>query len=80
MMATLQALSGGRAILGLGAGWKEDEYGAYNYPFPSTKIRMEQLEEAAQLIRAMWESAQPVTFEGKHYAVRNAYLCPPAIA
>ena len=76
MMATLQALSNGRAILGLGAGWKEDEYLSYNYPFPTTKVRMEQLEEAAQLIRAMWTAPQPVTFEGKHYAVHNAYCIP----
>ena len=76
MMATLQALSSGRVILGLGAGWKEDEYLSYNYPFPTTKIRMEQLEEAAQLVRAMWQAPQPVTFEGKHYAVHNAYCIP----
>ena len=79
MMATLQALSSGRAILGLGAGWKEDEYHSYNYPFPTTKIRMEQLEEAAQLIRAMWGSQQPVTFEGKHYAVRDAHCIPQPV-
>ncbi len=76
MMATLQALSNGRVILGLGAGWKEDEYLSYNYPFPTTKVRMEQLEEAAQILRAMWTVPQPVTFEGKHYAVRNAYCVP----
>jgi len=76
MMATLQVLSNGRVILGLGAGWKEDEYLSYNYPFPSTKVRMEQLEEAAQILRAMWTAPQPVTFEGKHYAVRNAYCIP----
>ena len=76
MMATLQAWSNGRVILGLGAGWKEDEYLSYNYPFPTTKTRMEQLEEAVQLIRAMWNAPQPVTFEGKHYTARNAYCIP----
>ncbi len=76
MMATLQALSNGRIILGLGAGWKEDEYSSYNYPFPPTKVRMEQLEEAAQIMRKMWMEPQPVTFEGKHYAVRDAYCIP----
>lgn len=76
MMATLQALSNGRVILGLGAGWKEDEYSSYNYPFPSTKTRMEQLEETAQIMRKMWTAPQPVTFEGKHYAVRDAYCIP----
>ncbi|GAC1358468.1 MAG: LLM class F420-dependent oxidoreductase [Ktedonobacteraceae bacterium] len=76
MMATLQALSNGRVILGLGAGWKEDEYFSYNYPFPSTKTRMEQLEEAAQILRVMWTAPPPVTFEGKHYAIRDAYCLP----
>jgi len=38
-------MSGGRFILGLGAGWKEDEYEAYGYPFPDTKTRLEELEE-----------------------------------
>ncbi len=76
MMATLQSLSNGRVILGLGAGWKEDEYTAYNYPFPSTKIRMEQLAETAQIMRAMWTAPQPVTFEGKHYSIQDAYCIP----
>ncbi len=71
MMATLQALTGGRVILGIGAGWKEDEYVAYDYPFPPIKTRMEQLEEAVQILRAMW-STQPATFKGKHYSIRDA--------
>jgi alkanesulfonate monooxygenase SsuD/methylene tetrahydromethanopterin reductase-like flavin-dependent oxidoreductase (luciferase family) len=75
MAANLQAQSGGRFILGLGAGWKEDEYDAYGYPFPDTKMRLEQLEEAAILIKAMW-SSRPATYEGKHYFVRDAY-CEP---
>ncbi len=75
MLANLHFLSGGRVVLGIGAGWKEDEYLAYGYPFPPTKVRMEQLEEAVQLIRAMW-GGQPATFEGRHYAVRNAYCAP----
>ncbi|MDQ2885947.1 MAG: LLM class flavin-dependent oxidoreductase [Chloroflexota bacterium] len=81
MLANLHALTGGRAILGIGAGWKEEEYRAYGYPFPPVKTRMEQLEEAVQIIRAMW-SAQPATFEGRHYSIHNAYCAPqpsPAI-
>jgi alkanesulfonate monooxygenase SsuD/methylene tetrahydromethanopterin reductase-like flavin-dependent oxidoreductase (luciferase family) len=75
MAANLQALSGGRVILGLGAGWKEDEYHAYGYPFPPVKTRMEQLEEAAQILRMMWRT-QPATFKGKHYHIQNAYCAP----
>lgn len=75
MAANLQALTGGRLILGLGAGWKEEEYAAYGYPFPSTKVRMEQLEESIQILRTLWTTA-PATFVGQHYAVRDAYCVP----
>lgn len=81
MAANLQALTGGRLILGLGAGWKEDEYRAYDYPYPAVKIRMEELEEAIQVLRAMWTTL-PATFEGQHYQVHDAYCAPlpdPAI-
>src|SRR5258708_5244683 len=75
MAANLQLLSGGRFILGLGAGWKADEYQAYGYPFPDTRTRLEQLEEAAIIVKAMW-STRPATFLGKHYGIRDAY-CEP---
>jgi alkanesulfonate monooxygenase SsuD/methylene tetrahydromethanopterin reductase-like flavin-dependent oxidoreductase (luciferase family) len=75
MAANIQALTGGRLILGLGAGWKEDEYTAYGYSFPSTATRMDHLEEAIHVIRALW-TQQPATFEGQHYAIRNAYCAP----
>ncbi len=75
MAANLQALSHGRLILGLGAGWKEEEYRSYNYPFPSVGTRMDQLEEAVQIIRALWTN-QPATFEGKYYSIYQAYCVP----
>ena len=75
MAANLQALSGGRVMLGLGAGWKEDEYRAYGYPFPSVKTRMEQLEEAAQILKAMW-TTQPATLHGQHYSIEDAFCSP----
>ncbi len=81
MTANVQVLSGGRFILGLGAGWREEEYRAYSYPFPDARTRLEELEEAVQIIKAMWTSS-PATFEGKHYAIHNAYCEPkpePAI-
>ncbi len=81
MTANVQFLSGGRFILGLGAGWKEDEYHAYGYPFPDARTRVEELEDAVQILKAMWTSS-PATFEGKHYAIHNAYCEPkpaPAI-
>jgi alkanesulfonate monooxygenase SsuD/methylene tetrahydromethanopterin reductase-like flavin-dependent oxidoreductase (luciferase family) len=75
MAATLQALTGGRLVLGIGAGWQEDEYLAYDYPFPRASERIEQLAEAVDVIRTMWTSA-PANYAGKHYAVRDAY-CEP---
>jgi alkanesulfonate monooxygenase SsuD/methylene tetrahydromethanopterin reductase-like flavin-dependent oxidoreductase (luciferase family) len=76
MAANLQMLSGGRSILGLGAGWREDEYCAYGYPFPDTKTHLEELEEAAFIVKAM-RSSRPATFTGKHYSIRDAYCEPP---
>src|SRR5687768_11093329 len=75
MGATLQFLSGGRFILGLGAGWHAEEYRAYGYDFPAGGVRVTQLEETLQIIRALWTET-PATFEGKHYRVVNAY-CEP---
>lgn len=54
LAANLQLLTRGRFILGIGAGWKEDEYRGYGYDFPPVGVRMSQLEEALQVIRAMW--------------------------
>ena len=59
MAANLQVLSGGRFILGIGAGWKKDEYLAYGYDFPPAAERIHQLEETVQIIRSMF--TQPKT-------------------
>ena len=75
MAATTQVLTGGRLILGLGAGWHEAEYRAYGYEYPSPATRIRQLAEAVQVIRAMWTQT-PASFEGKHYRIENAY-CEP---
>jgi alkanesulfonate monooxygenase SsuD/methylene tetrahydromethanopterin reductase-like flavin-dependent oxidoreductase (luciferase family) len=75
MFATLQWLTGGRLIAGIGAGWKQDEYDAYGWPFPPVRTRLEQLEEAIRIIRLLWTQS-PATFEGKHYSIREAY-CEP---
>jgi alkanesulfonate monooxygenase SsuD/methylene tetrahydromethanopterin reductase-like flavin-dependent oxidoreductase (luciferase family) len=73
--ASLQFLTGGRFILGIGAGWKEDEFRAYGYPFPPPAVRIGQLEEAVQIIRALWADA-PATVEGTYYSATTAY-CEP---
>ena len=75
MAATLQALTGGRFVLGIGAGWKQDEYVAYGYPFPPPKVRIQQLEEAVQIIKKMW-TKEKATFKGRYYQIEEA-VCSP---
>jgi len=75
MGATLHFLSNGRFILGLGAGWHAEEYRAYGYDFPPPRVRVEQLEEALQIIKAMWTEEQ-ASFAGRYYQVIDAH-CEP---
>lgn len=73
--ATISCLTGGRFVLGIGAGWKEDEYIGYGYPFPSARVRIEQLEESVRIIRKMW-TGKRVDFDGKYYKMKGAYCSP----
>lgn len=75
MAATLQTLSGGRFILGIGAGWRDDEYKAYGYEFPKASVRFAQLEEVIQICRLMWTQAEP-SFSGKYYTIEGASAPP----
>ena len=75
MASSMQAISGGRVVIGIGAGWNEEEYLAYGWPFPSARVRIAQLAESIQVIRAMWRAA-PANFQGEHYQIANAY-CEP---
>ena len=77
MAATLDVISGGRLNLGIGAGWKEDEYAMYGYDFPSNKARIEQLREATYIIKKMWTEGG--TFEGKYYQIRDLDFGPPVV-
>jgi alkanesulfonate monooxygenase SsuD/methylene tetrahydromethanopterin reductase-like flavin-dependent oxidoreductase (luciferase family) len=75
MVATAQALSGGRTILGIGAGWNQEEYLAYGWPYLTARERIAQLADAIKLIRVMWRDS-PATYAGEHYRVANAH-CEP---
>jgi alkanesulfonate monooxygenase SsuD/methylene tetrahydromethanopterin reductase-like flavin-dependent oxidoreductase (luciferase family) len=75
MAAIAQWISGGRFILGIGGGWKENEYHAYGYEYPPVRDRLDQLEEAVQIIRKMWREEAP-TFHGKHYHIEGAHCSP----
>ncbi len=75
MAATAQVISGGRAVVGIGAGWHQEEYDAYGWPYPTAAVRIAQLSEAIQLMRVLWSDA-PASFTGAHYSLRNAF-CEP---
>jgi F420-dependent oxidoreductase-like protein len=74
-IATIDHLSGGRAALGLGAGWHQGEYDAYGIPFPRAGVRLDQLDEAAQCARGLLRD-ETTTFEGKYFRLRDA-RCEP---
>ena len=75
MAATLQTLSGGRFILGIGAGWRADEYAAYGYDFPKASVRFAQLEEFITICRLMWTEDEP-SFSGQHFSISGASAPP----
>jgi len=73
---TIDHLSGGRADMGIGAGWFEEEFRDFGYGFPSLGDRFEQLEEALTIIKALW-AGEEVDFKGKYYEMSQA-VCSPA--
>lgn len=75
MCANLQLFTRGRFIFGIGAGWKADEYAAYNYEFPKASVRIAQMEETIEIARRMWTES-PASYQGKYYRIDNAY-CEP---
>ncbi len=78
MGATLDAVSGGRAILSIGAGWHEREFKSYGYEFGTRKSRSDQLEEAAIIIKKMLIEEKP-SYNGKHYSIDEAYNSPKPV-
>jgi alkanesulfonate monooxygenase SsuD/methylene tetrahydromethanopterin reductase-like flavin-dependent oxidoreductase (luciferase family) len=78
MGATLDAISSGRLILGLGTGWHEGEFSAYGYPYESAAARVGRLDEAAQIIKKMWTEEAP-SFEGRYYSIEDAYCSPKPV-
>src|SRR5512141_3194755 len=74
--AAIDDLSGGRMILGLGAGWMEREHTVFGYQLGDVAMRMARLEEGVRVIAELIRSETPVTFEGKFYQLREALLLP----
>ena len=77
-ITTLDVISGGRAILGMGAGWFELEHDSLGFPFGTFTDRFEKLEEALQIIVPMLRGERP-TFSGRHYQVSDAINEPPPV-
>jgi len=75
MVANLQWLTGGRFLFGIGAGWMQEEYEAYGFDFPSPSARVDQMEEAIQIVKLLWTQS-PASFAGKYYQIDNAYCAP----
>ena len=78
-MTTLDVLSGGRSILGIGAAWNEDEARGLGLPFPPTAERFERLEEAILICKQMWSGSQ-APFEGKHYHLARTLNSPQVLS
>jgi len=74
-IATIDQISGGRAIVGLGAGWFEAEFKAYGCPFPPIGERMQALRETVEILQRMW-TEERVTYRGRHYSVDDV-ICEP---
>src|SRR3954449_10541790 len=75
MITTLDVVSKGRAVLGIGAAWNEDEARRYGYDWPSTGERMDRLEDALRICKAMF-TEESATVEGKYHSVHNALNNP----
>ena len=78
-MTTLDVLSGGRAILGIGAAWNAEESAGLGLPFPPVAERFERLEEAILICRQMW-SGDEGAFSGKHYQLARTLNSPQALS
>jgi F420-dependent oxidoreductase-like protein len=75
MATTTDVISNGRLIVGMGAGWYEEEYVAYGYDFPDQRTRVRQLKEALIILRKLW-TEEHTTFDGKFYSLHDAVSSP----
>jgi len=78
MASTVDVLSHGRLLCGLGAGWYEHEWRAYGYGFPDTPDRMRAFREAVEIVVKLWTEAE-ATFEGRYHTVKGAMNVPKGV-
>ncbi|TML39053.1 MAG: LLM class F420-dependent oxidoreductase [Actinobacteria bacterium] len=75
MVTTLDIVSGGRAVLGIGAAWHEEEHEGLGFDFPPARERLDRLEEALKICRAMFREDSPA-FDGRYYRIHGATNVP----
>ena len=78
MAANVDIISGGRLICGIGAGWQKNEHVRYGIPFPPYAERLARLEEACEVLRALW-TREYTTFDGQYFQLRDAPLMPKPV-
>jgi F420-dependent oxidoreductase-like protein len=78
MAAQVDIISGGRLLLGMGAGWQQNEHEAYGIPFYTMKERLERLDEACEVIRSLWTKKRS-DFNGRYYQLADAPLDPKPV-
>src|SRR5690606_35656515 len=80
-VAQVDAMSGGRVELGLGAGWFEEEHTAYGIPFPSQRERFERIEEQLAIVTVLWETPPGERFShaGTHYRLTDSPALPKPV-
>ena len=78
MAASIDVISKGRFIHGMGAGWYQQEYEAFGYDFPPAGVRLAQLDEALRLQKLLW-TEESATFAGEHYRLANAVCSPKPV-
>ncbi len=77
--ATVDRISNGRLSLGVGLGHQEVEYISHGFPYPPFKERFERMMEGVEIIRRLWTEETPVTYEGKHYSVKDVSFWPKPV-
>jgi F420-dependent oxidoreductase-like protein len=78
MAATVDVISGGRLLFGIGAGWQQNEHEAYGIPFGTVGERLARLDEACQVIKLLWTQPR-TTFQGRFYHLADAPLMPKPV-
>ncbi|HDZ24885.1 MAG TPA: LLM class flavin-dependent oxidoreductase, partial [Candidatus Aminicenantes bacterium] len=76
MSSTVDQISNGRLILGIGASWFKQEHEAFGWEFPRVKERCDRLEEAVELIKMLFTAEGPIDYNGQYYTLKKAYFSP----